>query len=1163
MNYRFYTKKSSEIPYLSFCISGSWPIKASDVFVLMSCLSLGMGVQLSASASGQKVSLSIKPAYSPTYKSYFVESASCAMVNNKDPLFDYVVSGRAVSLLPHTENRAYESSYAFEDDQSNIVGYVKDENGKPIVMATVRVKGKNIFTVTDERGNFRLRGVSPDDTLLITFLGYSSLEVSVSSNLENIVLRLSSTDVDEVLVYTGFQTLNAERATGSFGSLSKDQIEKPSLSIAQRLIGTTAGVQATLNENGMPRFEIRGQSSLIAIATPLVVVDGFAIQGDYGTINPNDVESVTILKDAAAASIWGARAANGVIVIVTKNARNKTSLNTSFQTFTRFGAKFDLDYVNPLASSAETVEYERMAFNKWSAQENSGALNTNYGKVWSQGAVLLSEHYLGYISEAQMNEGLERLKKMDNKSQILDNLLANPISQQYNLSLQGSSGKMNNYLSLMYEKNQSNFQRTFNDKYLINYRTNSKIFEWMHLDFGGMLNYNNENNSGVNLGTIQGLSPYDLLKNVDGSLTNIPQYYWPIMERFVPMERFPYADWTYNPIQEINNRTVTAKSINTRLQGGLTFIPIKGLTYEIKGQYELFNTNNRDLQGEQTFVARNAVNTSTTWNQAQGTFTPNLPKGGQLRQSRTTYTNWSIRNQLSVNRTFGNDHRLNAIAGAEVMNRVTEVFGYPTSYGYNDETLTLGTFPNGPGGVFFPIRNWMGENQIFAYTNSFSYGTQRFFSVFGNASYTYLNKYTLSGSARTDASNMITDDPKYRYAPFWSIGGNWSAKSESFLENATWLDRLNFRLTFGYNGNVDPSTAFRPLIATSATPNPYTNDLIAGISSFGNPTLRWEKTGTWNLGVDYAILSNKFYGKIDLYNKSGKDLIATLSIPAVNGTTLQRLNNAEMINRGIELEFGTNLRLKGNDIIWNGALNFSYNKNEITKLFVANYTATNLYGGGTGAYVEGYDANSMWMFEYAGLQNTQPMIYGANGDLYDFGAWTPGDGRDFMLNMGTKVAPYTLGFINSFKIYNFDVSFIFTGKLGHVFRKMPFNYPPVWTSRVLPNNRLSEVLNGDPNKIVPLPQNDIEPRYYFWSSFTPYLSYLSANASHIRMQEAFVSYKLPTQKWRGLSKANALLFVQGNDLFTYVFNDVGEDPEYRLGTMNPRPKYTFGAKVSF
>src|SRR5699024_4069986 len=147
-------------------------------------------------------------------------------------------------------------------------------------------------------------------------------------------------------------------------------------------------------------------------------------------------------------------------------------------------------------------------------------------------------------------------------------------------------------------------------------------------------------------------------------------------------------------------------------------------------------------------------------------------------------------------------------------------------------------------------------------------------------------KYTRSASARTDASNLISDDPKYRYAPMWSVGGRWQVGKEDFLSSVDWLDNLGLRVTYGYNGNVDKSTAFMSLVNMNTTPNVYTNDLVATISSFGNPTLRWEKTGMTNIGADFSMLSGKLFGKVDLYNKHGKDLIADLSIPSINGTTM-------------------------------------------------------------------------------------------------------------------------------------------------------------------------------------------------------------------------------------------------------------------------------------
>jgi hypothetical protein len=165
----------------------------------------------------------------------------------------------------------------------------------------------------------------------------------------------------------------------------------------------------------------------------------------------------------------------------------------------------------------------------------------------------------------------------------------------------------------MYEKDQSNFKETYNNKYFVNYRTDANVFKWLDVNVSGMVMYNKLKNSGVGLSDLQNMSPYDMLINPDGSLANINQYYWPIMQRLVPMDKFPYPDWTYNPIQEIHNRDLTTEQLNTRLQGGLTFKIIKGLTIESKGQYELFNTFNRGFYNENTYYVRNTVNTATTW----------------------------------------------------------------------------------------------------------------------------------------------------------------------------------------------------------------------------------------------------------------------------------------------------------------------------------------------------------------------------------------------------------------------------------------------------------------------------------------------------------------------------------------------------------------------
>lgn len=1169
-------------------------IQALRIMKLTFILLTAAFLQVSAKGVAQRVTLSLKDVsmervfreiekqtgYGFLYTRKMLKDLPLVSVNVKDApveqVLDNCLSGQAVdysiesqTIIIHTRPYTPETTAPVAlPPPINVHGRVVNDKDEPVEGVTVTVKGSRIATSTDANGEFTLRGISNEAVLVFTAINVETYELAVSNlTSENIRLKTRVTALGDLTVTasTGFQTISRERSTGAYNVISSEQLEKPSINIAQRLIGTTAGVLARLDGDGNPSFTIRGLTSLYANSQPLIVVDGFPIQGDFNSINPNDVESVTILKDAAAASIWGARSANGVIVVVTKKARKGTPLRLEVNTFTRIGQKLDLDYVRPLASSGETVDYEKIAYTNWRTLQNPNSLQ-DYYFAFSQAGTALNEANFGYITAADRDAKLEALKKFDNRQQILDNLLANPTNTQFNINLYGSSGRMANSLSLMYEKDQSNFKETYNNKYFVNYRTDANVFKWLDVNVSGMVMYNKLKNSGVGLSDLQNMSPYDMLINPDGTLANINQYYWPIMQRLVPMDKFPYPDWTYNPIQEIHNRDLTTEQLNTRLQGGLTFKIIKGLTIESKGQYELFNTFNRGFYNENTYYVRNTVNTATTWKvttpAATSTYIQNLPKGGILTQNRSKVHSYNWRNQVNFSRSFGDKHEVNVIGGEEINNVVTEGFGYPTTYGYNNQTLTVGTFPNGPGGTFLQIKNWQGSNQTFAYTNSFSYRTERYFSVFANAAYTYNRKYTVSGSYRTDASNLISDDPKYRYAPFWSAGLAWQLGREDFMKNVSWVDRLNVRATYGFNGNVDRSTSFRPLISTGGTPNVYSGDYTATVSSFGNPTLRWEKTATWNLGLDYSIFRGKLFGKVDVYRKYGKDLIAQLSIPAVNGTTSQKLNNAEMTNRGIELELGTYLKIS-KMISWSGNLNFSYNKNEITKLFVASYPASTLYSGGTGAYVVGEDANSIWRFQYAGVINNQPQVVGAKGATYDFGAFTPGDGRDYMLNMGTTVPPYSMGFINSFQVKDFNFSFIIIGKFGYVFQRMGFNYPPTWTSRVLPNKKLSEVVNGDPSKIVPLPLNTNEPRYYFWDRFHQYMSYLIESASHVRLQEVNLTYSVPKDVLSRFSSNRLLLYVQGNDLLTIFKNDAKEDPEYPMGTINPRPKLTFGIKVEF
>lgn len=1078
-----------------------------------------------------------------------------------------------------------------QSGKTKITGKVYDfATGEPLAGAFLRARSGGT-ALSDSDGNFMINAIDGED-INCTFLGMKDISFKASAKRQmNVLMRQDIVSLQDVLV-TGYQTISKERATGSFNILKQDQIERPTTNIAQRLVGTTAGLQSKVDANGDVTFEIRGQTSLMTDAQPLIVVDGFAIQDDFNSINPNDVESITVLKDAAAASIWGARSANGVIVITTKRGHHgkKGDVLVDVKTFWKYSPKIDWGYANPLASSAETVEYEQKAFqgNGYFGGTSATKDANNAFQGNSLAVTAINEHRLGYLSEEEMNAVLDKLKNQNNEGQIKRNMLDNPFTRQYNVAISQSTDRQNSTLSLMYEHRDMYLKGNNQGKYNIGYRTTVKLFKWLDFNFSGNYSLTRSKNNALSYAQLASMSPYQMLVNEDGTRNYDIMgdgyrkwYYSPNILRYVPTGKFPYSDWSYNPISEREGKNFKTNRTGVRAQAGLTFHIIKGLDVDTKLQYERVDAFEKDIYGESTMYVRQTINEASSWDKTTNTVTANLPKGGIMDQSKASVDSYNWRNQVNYNKSFGANklHQISAIAGTEISNIVSQETDFARTYGYNNETLTVGTFPNGVGGSGnYKLTNWLGKSERFSYTNEYTYNTERYFSMYANVSYTYNKRYTLSGSIRTDASNMITDDPKYRYSPFWSIGASWIASDESFMKNISWLDRLVIRATVGYNGNVDRTTSYLPLINVSTTQNSYIQDYTATIGSYGNPTLSWEKTGTIDVGVDYSMFKGKLYGKADFYNKHGKDLIVGMSISSVNGTKSQKLNEGQMDNRGVEMEFGSSMKIMGNDITWSGSLNFSYNFNKITNLFKSVYTAEDLYYGfvrshKANSYVQGYNANEMWAYKYMGVKNFgtdaepkwRPVVQGPDGSLIPFSTSTiPGDARAYMVAMGTRVAPYSLGLSSTFKIFDFNLSFIFTGKFGHKFNGFSFNYPDMVSTsgQALPNKAYKDVVNSTGDKVAPIPW-DGETGYSTWKYYYPYLDYLVERAGHIRCQEVNLTYNVPARLLSRLRIKKAEVYAQGNNLFIITNNKYNEDPEYPLGSIKPTASYTFGINLTF
>ena len=1050
-----------------------------------------------------------------------------------------------------------------------IGGTIKDENGDPVIGASVIIKGTQSGTISDIDGKYSLKAGSKD-VLQISSIGFEPVDIPVSGrSVVNIVLKEDIRLLDDVVV-TGYQTISKERATGSFDIIDKVQVQKATGNIAQRLIGSAAGLAYSTDIYGNPEFSIRGTSTFSAGSSPLLVVDGFPVEGGFSSINPNDVESISILKDAAAASIWGAKSANGVIVITTKNASSgdkKTKVSVDYSMFYKVSPKIDLDYTLSYADVNDVIDYEVANFSKWDASFSYPEEMTYRG---GQSAVytLLNEERLGHISYADAISQINSYRNNNNYDQIRQYILQNASTMQHNVSVNIGTERSKTSISVLYQNDERIYQQRGSNKYMVSFRNKTNVFKWLDLTLNGSYNSTTTDNSGT---SIPEYFPYEMLVDSDGQpIYHELGYSFNYLERHVPTENFPYSNWGYNPITERDARELTSTSVTARMQGGLTFKILEGLTADVKLQYEMVSGGTHNYYSEDTYTVRSAVNSAATWDKTTDNVTLNLPTGGFLDQSSTKRDVTTARAQLNFNRTFGK-HAIAAIAGCEFTDNVYQKFNYARTYGYDNETLSVGIFPNGPGGTGnLTIKNWQGTSQTFDYVNTFEYYTDRYFSAFANASYTYNSKYTLSASARTDASNLITDDPAYRYAPFWSVGLSWQLAKENFLKNVDWIRTLNVRATFGHNGNVDKTTTFKPLIDVSDTPSVITGLHTATMSSYGNPTLRWERTSTWDLGVDYNFFGGKLRGKVDVYNKHSFDLIAKKTIAWVQGTSSIKLNNGEITNRGVELEVASTLPINKN-ISWDGSFTLAVNQNRVKSLQQSPTTAyTLVYNGGSSAWMEGYDMNTLWSYQYGGIINAgtesnpdmQPSIVGKDGSHQTFAAWPSGSALNISYEQGTKVAPVTSSLRSTFRIYGFDLSMIFTGKFGHVFRRESFNYPQI-TGSVVPNSKYSEIKDCDPNERVPLPLNDLEPKYYFWDRFYTRLSYLTESASLIRIQEINLTYTIPSKLIAKTKIADLKVYVQTNNPASIFFNGWNEDPEFPRGSSPLLSTYMFGLKCSF
>ena len=1025
------------------------------------------------------------------------------------------------------------------DQKRLIKGTVKDNKGLPLPGVTVLVKGTMTGVATDIDGKFELKcDVDTPVVLVFSFVGMQNKEITVGTQQQevNVVLVPEAENLDEVIV-TGYQKISKERATGSFSVVTaKDYKGKMETDIMSRIEGLVTGLVNYDNQ-----ISIRGVSTVYGNRDPLYVVDGIPYEGKIEAINPADVENISVLKDATAASIYGARAANGVIVITTRSGKSgKTRI--TYDGSVKFKPLPDLDYLK-LMNSSELVDLQVEGFEYYHTPY------ANLNKRVSQNEVieLLYMAEQGQITDSDLQQKLDVYRNLDNKDQIKDVFLRTAITHQHNLSLSGGTEKNNYLVSLNYYGNNPYEKNRSDERIGFTLKENVKFFEWLSADFGVIGSFTEDSGkngfddissggsrSNTELSLYTGGTSYQMLKNEDGSPRE-----WRKGKSDYELDRLEsigLLNERFYPLEELDRKHYKDKSSYYRLQVGLNVKIIEGLTVDLRYQTENTQIKNRQLYDKDSYYVRNMVNDGATVDPQTGEVTENIPSGGQLLQVEEDIYSYTMRGQVNFNRIFKEKHGVVALAGAErrlVRDRRTSVY----KMGYDDNSLAYKPInPNEMSPINGTEAISGSYNWVDGSWNYFTHDEDRYVSFYGNASYTYNNRYSINGSIRIDQSNLFGTDPKYQYRPLWSVGASWFMASEKFMQNIQWINRLNLRLTYGINGNVSKDVGPYLTVVDDGY-NSWTGDFSAYIQNPPNPQLRWEKTAVTNIGLDFSILNSRLNGTIDYYIRKSTDLLGNRSTDPTLGWDNLKVNFGSLNNKGIEVALGS-VNISKPDFEWRTNLNFSYNKNRITKMKHSNTTVFSYVQGEV--HTEGKPMYSLFSYKDAGLdsQTGAPLVYDKDGNkVSNVGS------IDELEYSGTTRPPYTASLINRFKYKGWSLSFMFIYNGGHVLRDEVAPY----LSGGVTSNVSKKAMNhwrkpGDENIKGVAPAMNRSASYTLKQVWYTLDSHI-IKGDYIKLRDVTLTYDLPREWIRKFSLESMSVNCQVSNLWRWVANDSDLDPE--------------------
>lgn len=928
--------------------------------------------------------------------------------------------------------------------QGRYSGKVIDQKMHPIADANIKLVGSASIYRTDSLGKFEISSIVTPLTVSVSAIGFETQKVSWNSYSANLIISMQTKEnkLNEVQVNTGYQIMPKERSTGSFGVVSNKDFNKiPSRGILDRIEGKVSGLQFD-RRSGKSVLNIRGINTFSEIAAqPLIVVDNFPYDGTLDDLNPNDVESVSVLKDAAASSIWGSRAGNGVIVVTTKKGKVGGKPTINFTTTTMVSSKPDLFY-NKVINSKDFIDVERFLFdNKYYEDAYNSAYNQT--TIFSPVVDMLYANKAGRLSDIDLNTRLRALEGNDYRNDLMKYVYQAAVNQQYFLDISTSNATNRNRYSVGYDRGTGDTKGANNDRLTLRAVNSWQLGQKLSIEntlslingrdriFSSTPRYPMVPGGGKNT-----LYPYASLADGEGNFLSIPRFYnSSFLER---ANADGLLDWNYRPLADRDKSTYKAWNRHLYLNFNLHYDILPFLKADLIYGYEHSNTKSESLSGEDSFEVRDLINKYTRI--VNGAKLYDFPFGAILRNADNEMQSHRGRVQVSFNKSFGGDHVLNALIGTELYTRNADQRS-SGSYGYNAEVLS---------------RKSMDYNAIYQLYGGLGYGfmtpldsyagtLSRTVSMYFNGLYEYKGRYGLSFSARKDAANSFGTNVNSQWNPLWSAGLSWQIAKEKFMKETDWIDHLKLRSTFGYGG-VQPYGALNKTVIGYVGNSNYSNLPYALIGSPPNPGLKWETVRTLNFGMDLSIYGGKLIANLDYYRKKSFDLLSDDPLDPTSGYSLLTKNVGQIATHGIDLTLASSGRFgKG---YWQSSINFSYSKNKVTD-YRGTIGATNLYldGGRTLMPLLGKSLYPVFSYKSAGLDpvNGDPRGYKNSEISKDYQALTT-DSLQYLNYHGTALPPIYGAWNNTIGYGKFYLDFSLLFKFGHYFKKKSIVYGSLFDS---------------------------------------------------------------------------------------------------------------------